>query len=39
MDAVIKFQSVRLDERKASLSETPVPEEPQEEESEPVEKT
>jgi len=38
MDAVIKFQSVRLDERKASLSETPVPEEPQEEESEPEEK-
>jgi small subunit ribosomal protein S6 len=33
MDAVIKFQSVRLDERKA-LSESPIPEEPSEGESE-----
>jgi small subunit ribosomal protein S6 len=34
MDAVIKFQSVRLDERQASVSEGPLPEEPLEEESE-----
>ncbi len=34
MDAVIKFQSVRLDERLASLSESPPTEEPLEEESE-----
>jgi small subunit ribosomal protein S6 len=34
MDAVIKFQSVRLDERQASASEGPLPEEPPEEESE-----
>lgn len=34
MDAVIKFQSVRLDERKASSVEPPAPEEPQEEEFE-----
>jgi small subunit ribosomal protein S6 len=34
MDAVIKFQSVRLDERQASVSEGPLPEEPPEEESE-----
>ena len=34
MDAVIKFQSVRLDERKASSVETPAPEEPQDEEFE-----
>ena len=33
MDAVIKFQSVRLDERHVSLTESPLPEEPQEEES------
>ena len=31
MDAVIKFQSVRLDERRAPSSESPVPEEPTEE--------
>ena len=30
MDAVIKFQSVRLDERLASVSEGPLPEEPPE---------
>jgi len=34
MDAVIKFQSVRLDERQASFSEKPPPEEPSEEDSE-----
>ena len=34
MDAVIKFQSVRLDEQLASVSESPLPEEPLEEESE-----
>jgi small subunit ribosomal protein S6 len=34
MDAVVKFQSVRLDERLASVSEGPLPEEPPEEESE-----
>jgi len=34
MDPVIKFQSVRLDERKAAAAETTVPEEPPEEESE-----
>lgn len=34
MDSVIKFQSVRLDERKASSVEPPIPEEPQEEEFE-----
>jgi ribosomal protein S6 len=33
MDAVIKFQSVRLDERHVSVTESPLPEEPQEEES------
>jgi small subunit ribosomal protein S6 len=33
MDAVIKFQSVRLDERHVSATEVTVPEEPQEEES------
>jgi len=32
MDAVIKYQSVRLDERHASVSEVPLPEEPPEEE-------
>ncbi len=31
MDAVIKFQTVRLDERRAPTSESPVPEEPAEE--------
>ncbi len=31
MDAVIKFQSVRLDEKQASSTEGPVPEEPPEE--------
>jgi len=30
MDAVIKFQSVRLDERVTSISEGPLPEEPSE---------
>ena len=30
MDAVIKFQSVRLDESQASSSEVPIPEEPME---------
>jgi small subunit ribosomal protein S6 len=39
MDAVIKFQSVRLAERQASSSEVPIPEEPLEEETEPMEKT
>jgi small subunit ribosomal protein S6 len=34
MDSVIKFQSVRLDERQASFSEGPLPEEPPEEDSE-----
>ena len=34
MDAVIKFQSVRLDERKAITTTPPVPEEPLEEGSE-----
>jgi small subunit ribosomal protein S6 len=38
MDAVIKFQSVRLDERQTSLSEGALPEEPPEEESEEEEK-
>ena len=33
MDAVIKYQSVRLDERRASSTESPLPEEPLEEES------
>ncbi len=33
MDAVIKYQSVRLDERRASSTESPLPEEPPEEES------
>jgi len=33
MDAVIKYQSVRLDERHASSTESPLPEEPLEEES------
>ncbi len=31
MDAVIKFQTVRLDERRAPTAESPVPEEPAEE--------
>jgi len=39
MDAVIKYQSVRLDERQASFSEGPLPEEPPEEESGAEEKT
>ena len=34
MDAVIKFQSVRLDKHQASISESPFTEEPSEEESE-----
>ena len=34
MDAVIKFQSVRLDENHALSSETSIPEEPMGEESE-----
>ncbi len=34
MDAVIKFQSVRLDESQAPSSEAPLPEEPMGEESE-----
>jgi len=34
MDAVIKFQSVRLDESKPSTTEAPIPEELPEEESE-----
>ena len=34
MDAVIKFQSVRLDERKAITTTPPIPEEPSEEGSE-----
>jgi small subunit ribosomal protein S6 len=34
MDAVIKFQSVRLEEGQVSSSEGPLPEEPPEEESE-----
>jgi small subunit ribosomal protein S6 len=34
MDAVIKFQSVRLDERQVSVPQSPLPEEPVEEESE-----
>ena len=37
MDAVIKFQTVRLDERRAPISESPVPEEPAEETPAPVE--
>jgi len=39
MDAVIKFQTVRLDERKESSSKVPPPEEPPEEEKEPEEST
>jgi hypothetical protein len=39
MDAVIKFQSVRLDERRASSTESPLPEEPPEEEAAPGEST
>ena len=39
MDAVIKFQSVRLDERQASFAEGPLPEEPPEEESGAEERT
>jgi len=39
MDAVIKFQSVRLGERQASSTEGPILEEPLEEESEAMEKT
>jgi small subunit ribosomal protein S6 len=39
MDAVIKYQSVRLDERQASFSEGPLPEEPPEEELGAEEKT
>jgi small subunit ribosomal protein S6 len=31
MDAVIKYQSIRLDERRAPTSESPAPEEPTEE--------
>jgi len=38
MDAVIKFQSVRLDESQATSSESPIPEEPTVEESEVEEK-
>ena len=38
MEAVIKFQSVRLDERKGAATETPIPEEPPEEVSEGEEK-
>ena len=34
MDTVIKFQSVRLDERKAITTTPPIPEEPSEEGSE-----
>ena len=34
MDPVIKFQSVRLDERQASFSDRPLPEESSEEDSE-----
>ena len=39
MDAVIKFQSVRLGERQASSSEAPILEETPEEEAEAMEKT
>jgi small subunit ribosomal protein S6 len=39
MDAVIKFQSVRLAERQASSSEGPIPEETLEEDAESMEKT
>jgi hypothetical protein len=39
MDAVIKFQSVRLGERQASSSEAPILEETLEEETEAMEKT
>jgi small subunit ribosomal protein S6 len=39
MDAVIKYQSVRLSERQASSSEGPILDETPEEESEAVEKT
>jgi hypothetical protein len=39
MDAVIKFQSVRLSERQASSSEAPILEETPEEEAEAMEKT
>jgi hypothetical protein len=39
MDAVIKFQSVRLGERQTSSSEGPILEEAPEEESEATEKT
>ena len=39
MDAVIKFQSVRLDERQASSSEGPILEETSEEGPEAMEKT
>ena len=34
MDAVIKFQSVRMDERRATATEGPLPDEPLEEEPE-----
>ena len=37
MDAVIKFQSVRLDERKETTTKPPPPEEPLEEEAAPEE--
>jgi small subunit ribosomal protein S6 len=37
MDAVMKFQTILLDERKASTSKTVPPEEPPEEETEPEE--
>ncbi len=39
MDAVIKFQSVRLGERQGVSSEAPIPEEPPEEEPAATEKT
>ncbi len=39
MDAVIKFQSVRLGERQAASSESPIPEETPEEEPAAPEKT
>jgi len=39
MDAVIKFQSVRLDDRQASSSQAPIMEEAPEGESESMERT
>ncbi|NWG01439.1 MAG: 30S ribosomal protein S6 [Syntrophaceae bacterium] len=39
MDAVIKYQSVRLDDRQSISSQGPIMEEPQEAESEPTETT